>query len=103
MNTVKSIWAIRNIASGEYIKFGSKCAWATCGAAKAAFGLHMPRAHNQVDGFYQQRFDEQSEFEVVDLLGSFKYLQDAKKSADELADKLWLKIVNLEQEIRIIL
>lgn len=64
--TATSIYAIRNKASGEFIKFGAKCAWATVGAAKSAFVLHT---RSWQDGYSKLTpFDEQSEYEVVDLL-----------------------------------
>ena len=36
-----SVFVIRQVATGKLISFGSKCGWATIGAAKNAFALHM--------------------------------------------------------------
>jgi hypothetical protein len=57
------IFAIRNVETGEFISYASKCAWKTSGAAKAAFGLHSER----MEDFSQQKFDYQDKYELVDL------------------------------------
>lgn len=36
-----SVFVIRQLSTGSLIKFGSKAGWATSGAAKNAFALHM--------------------------------------------------------------
>ena len=35
------VYVIRNVMTGELIKFGTKCAWISESAAKVAFNLHM--------------------------------------------------------------
>ena len=35
-----TVFVIREVSTGKLIKFGSKAAWATPGAAKSAFKLH---------------------------------------------------------------
>lgn len=36
-----TVFVIREKATGGLIKFGAKCGWASVGAAKNAFNLHM--------------------------------------------------------------
>lgn len=97
--TVEAIYAIRHRETGEYIKFGSKCAWATSGAAKNAWHLHG----RIYDGFAEQhvrlKFDDQGKYEVVDILGSYQYMKDGANAAHELIDGLLEKNIELERQV----
>jgi hypothetical protein len=74
-NLTVHIFAIRNKHSGVFLQFKHKAAWTSVGAAKNAFGLHMPRLYNESKGYYQQRFDDQDEYEIVDLVEAFYRLE----------------------------
>lgn len=64
---VNTIYVIRCVTSGMIIKFGSKAAWATKGAAKNAFNLHMTsyfgRSWSESAGLY----DSQDEFKICEV------------------------------------
>lgn len=79
-NLTVHIFAIRNKHSGVFLQFKHKAAWCSVGAAKSAFGLHMPRQQNQLNGdWQQQRFDDQDEYEIVDLVEAFYRLEGLEK------------------------
>lgn len=59
MSTVKAIYAIRCKESGKFHEFNRKSCWKSSGAAKVSFNR---------DYALTVKFDEQSVFEIVDLL-----------------------------------
>jgi hypothetical protein len=68
------IIAIRCKATGEFISFGPKCAWATTGAAKSAYALHS----SKLDG-KRHLFVNQDEYEIVDLTEAYYRLEGLDK------------------------
>lgn len=70
------IYGIRNKATGEFVSYNSKCAWSKIGNAKNAFNLHSDRVYDSFAEFYVRRkFDEQDEYEIVDLTECFYRLE----------------------------
>lgn len=61
------IYAILDTEKGDFISFNSKRAWIRVGAAKNAFGLHMPRLVDERGYPIYQRFDEQTRYKIVEL------------------------------------
>jgi len=99
---VEAIYAIRHKGSGEFVEANGKSCWKTKGAAANSWCADHVTSTRCDNGFWKhtkQKFSEQTEYEVVDLLGSYSYLQDVMKSANELVDKLLLKNVELEQQV----
>lgn len=78
-NLTVYIYAIRNKHSGVFLQFKHKAAWTSVGAAKSAFGLHMPRVKDKNGYSVQQRFDNQDEYELVDLMEAFYRLEGLEK------------------------
>lgn len=78
-NITVYIYAIRNKHTGVFLQFKNKAAWTSACAAKNAFGLHMPRLSNETKGYSQRRFDDQSEYELVDLVEAFYRLEGLEK------------------------
>lgn len=78
-NLTVHIYAIRNKHTGIFLQFKHKAAWTSVGAAKSAFGLHMPRVVDENSNLQQQRFDEQDEYEIVDLVEAFYRLEGLEK------------------------
>lgn len=64
------IFAIRSKLTGEFLSFGSKCAWLTEGYAKMAFAHHT---------YPKRKFDEQDEYEVIDLTEAYYRLEGLDK------------------------
>lgn len=61
------VFVIREKATGETIKFGSKCGWASVGAAKNAFNLHMI-SHFGKDWYEQAGlYDSQEQFIIEEI------------------------------------
>lgn len=62
------VYVIRQVSTGKLIKFDSKCGWATIGAAKGAFALHM---HHHFKLAYLDSakglYDNQEEFKIEEL------------------------------------
>ena len=75
-NLTVHIYAIRNKHSGVFLQFKHKAGWCSVGAAKNAFGMHMPRSYNESVGYHQQRFDDQDEYEIVDMVEVFYRMKD---------------------------
>lgn len=71
----KGIYALRNKASGEFIRFGMKSAWGRPSDAKLAWQLHMISSLKCSAG----SFDKQDEYEIVDLLEAFYRLEGLYK------------------------
>lgn len=63
-----TVFVIREIHTGNLIKFGPKCGWATIGAAKNAFNLHM-WDYFKLDfmGDRKGLYDRQSEFAIEEI------------------------------------
>lgn len=62
-----SVFVIRQVSTGNLIKFGSKCGWATSGAAKSAFALH---AHSLYRDYFEGGkglFDSQNDFVLEEI------------------------------------
>lgn len=72
------IYGIRNKKSGEFIQFNSKCAWSKIGNAKNAFNLHTGATHSYYNP-PRPKFDEQDEFEIVDLTEAYYRLEGLEK------------------------
>ena len=62
-----SVYVIRQISTGNLIKFGSKCGWATIGAAKGAFALHMHTTYRNYQQDGKGLFDSQNDFVIEEL------------------------------------
>lgn len=62
------VYVIRNVLTGELIKFGSKCGWISESAAKVAFNMHM-KSHfgltymDDTKGLY----DGQDDFKIEEV------------------------------------
>lgn len=63
-----TIFVIREVSTGKLIKFGSKAGWATSGAAKNAFNLHM-WGYFKLDRLTDRKglYDRQSEFVIEEI------------------------------------
>lgn len=61
------IYVIRQLSTSDLIRFGSKCGWASVGAAKNAFNLHMRFYFNKDWGEGKGLFDGQDEF-VIEVI-----------------------------------
>lgn len=64
---VTSVYVIRQVSTGKLIKFGSKCGWATVGAAKNAFALHMHTTYRDYFADGKGLFDSQNDFVIEEL------------------------------------
>lgn len=62
-----SLFVIRQVSTGKLIKFGSKCGWATSGAAKNAFALHMHTTYRDYFTDGKGLFDSQNDFVIEEL------------------------------------
>ena len=62
-----SVYVIRQSSTGKLIKFGSKCGWATIGAAKNAFALHMHTTYRDYFSDGKGLFDSQNDFVIEEL------------------------------------
>lgn len=58
------VYVIRQLSTSDLIRFGSKCGWASVGAAKNAFNLHMKFYFNKDWSEGKGLFDSQSEFVI---------------------------------------
>lgn len=76
---MNKIFAIYDTQENTFLSFRSKVAWATIAAAKNAFGLHMPRLYNEAVGYCQQRFDDQTRYEIVELSEVFYRMKQLEK------------------------
>lgn len=62
------VYVIREVMTGQLIKFGSKCGWISPSAAKGAFNLHM-KSHfglsymDDTKGLY----DGQDDFKIEEV------------------------------------
>lgn len=67
METTK-VYVIRESITGELIKFGTKCGWASEMAAKNAFNLHM---RNYFELWFDESskglFDKQIQFKIEEV------------------------------------
>lgn len=70
-----NIFAIVDTENGNFIKFGTKCAWVSVGAAKSALMLHR----SQLGLHKLESFTEQSRYEVVDLTETYYRLEGLMK------------------------
>lgn len=52
-----TVFVIREVSTGKLIKFGSKSGWATSGAAKSAFALHMTPSWRGGAGLFDKQCD----------------------------------------------
>lgn len=68
------IFAIRNKDTGEFLCYNSKCAWTKVGNAKNAWA-------NANNGYGRDfvRFDDQSDYEIVDLTEAYYRLEGLEK------------------------
>lgn len=58
------VYVIRQLTTSNLIRFGSKCGWASVGAAKNAFNLHMKAYFNKDWSEGKGLFDSQTEFVI---------------------------------------
>lgn len=58
------VYVIRQLSTSDLIRFGSKCGWASVGAAKNAFNLHMKFYFNKDWSEGKGLFDSQTEFVI---------------------------------------
>lgn len=63
----ETVCFIREKKTKKMIKFGAKAGWATKGAAKNAFNLHMRGYFNKTWGEGAGLYDSQDEFEIVEI------------------------------------
>ena len=63
-----SIYVIRDTTSGIIIKFGSKAAWTSKGAAKNAFNLHMTSYFGKTWSESAGLYDSQDEFKICEIV-----------------------------------
>jgi len=62
-----TVFVIREVSTGRLIKFGSKCGWATSGAAKNAFALHMHYKYRDYFTDGKGLFDSQNDYVLEEL------------------------------------
>jgi len=62
-----TVFVIRERATGNLIKFGSKCGWATVGAAKGAFSLHLHTKYRNYLESGEGLFDSQDDFVIEEI------------------------------------
>ena len=58
------VYVIRQLTTSNLIRFGSKCGWASVGAAKNAFNLHMKSYFKKDWSDGKGLFDSQTEFVI---------------------------------------
>lgn len=69
MPYVKGIFAIFDTEEQQFVQYKSKVAWASSGAAKAAWNLHdRTRNYTYKEGWWKGIFDDQSRFVIKNLL-----------------------------------
>jgi len=68
------IIAIRCKATGEFIVYNSKCAWTKVGNAKNAWANA-----NRYGAYKDVRFDDQDEYELVNLTETYYRLEELDK------------------------
>jgi hypothetical protein len=63
-----TVFVIREVSTGKLIKFGPKAGWATSGAAKNAFNLHM-WGYFKLDRLTDRKglYDKQNEFIIEEI------------------------------------
>lgn len=63
-----TVFVIREVSTGKLIKFQAKAGWATSGAAKNAFNLHM-WAYFKLDRLTDRKglYDKQNEFVIEEI------------------------------------
>lgn len=61
------VYVIRQVSTGKLIKFGAKCGWATVGAAKNAFALHMHTTYRDYFADGKGLFESQSDFVIEEI------------------------------------
>lgn len=61
------VYVIRQLSTSDLIRFGSKCGWASVGAAKNAFNLHMKFYFNKDWSEGKGLFDSQDQF-VIEVI-----------------------------------
>lgn len=71
---MSKVFAIYNTAEQTFLTFRSKVAWATVGAAKAAYYLHYG-CKGKVVGT-DHYFDDQTKYKIVELTEEFYRLKD---------------------------
>lgn len=62
-----TVFVIREVSTGKLIKFGSKAAWATSGAAKSAFALHARTLYRNWMDDGKGLFDNQSDYVLEEI------------------------------------
>lgn len=67
METTK-VYVIREVATGKLIKFKAKAGWASVGAAKNAFNLHMKSYFGRDWHEGEGLFDSQTEFVIEEVV-----------------------------------
>lgn len=65
--TINNIYVIREVESGKLVKFGAKCGWASIGAAKNAFNLHMRTHYGKDWSEGKGLFDSQDQFVIEEV------------------------------------
>ena len=63
-DTQQHLFAVYDTQTGQFVKFGSKIAWVSTGAAKNAFNLHNGKCGYNGDG---KGFNEQNRYIVVQV------------------------------------
>jgi len=76
---VKAIYAIRHKESGNFCEFNNKTCWMNKGAAKSSYRAASSRWDMVNRKCVYHTFDEQSEFEIVELLEPFFRLEGLEK------------------------
>jgi len=61
------VYVIREKATGQLIKFGSKCGWSSVSAAKNAFNLHMKFHFDKDWSEGKGLFDGQNQF-IIEVI-----------------------------------
>ncbi|UZS00973.1 hypothetical protein [Pseudomonas phage vB_PsaM_M1] len=62
-----TVFVIRENITGQLIKFGAKCGWASVGAAKNAFNLHMITHYGKDWSEGKGLFDSQDQFVIEEI------------------------------------
>jgi len=63
-----SVYVIRQLSTGKLIKFGAKCGWATSGAAKGAFVLHMHITYRDYFADGKGLFNSQNDYVLEEIV-----------------------------------
>ena len=61
------VFVIRQKSTGKTIKFGSKCGWASHGAACSAFHLHMKFEYPELEGTKKSLYWHQEDFYIEEI------------------------------------